>query len=378
MAKPIYTDLDFNSNQLIDVVFEKVATDPASPSEGRPWFNTTDKQFKVYNGTSVVVIPETAITRASAAGAAGELVVSAGADRTSKTYDGSAGMVKVSASGVASAATDGTDYVSPSGAATLDNKTIDVDNNTLSNVEVDNLKASALASDIATGTSSQLATADVIKAYVDGQVTALGQFVGDQDASAGLPTTGSGAAGAIVKGDYWRISVAGTISGLGDLEVGDVLTAKTDDASVAADFFVMQGNITDAVTSAATSVTDNAIARMDGTTGKIIQGSGATISDTGVMNVPSGGEYQINGVNILDGVISKYTEDFIAGDWSGTGPYTYTVSAATHGLTSNDELMVQVRDDSGNIVEVDIAIDASGNITITSSTNFAGSIVAIG
>lgn len=87
----------------------------------------------------------------------------------------------------------------------------------------------------------------ITQSKLDTALYALGQFVGDHDASGGtLPTTGSGAAGAIVKGDYWRISVAGTITGLTpfeDLNPGDVLTARVNAATNPADFFATEGNL---------------------------------------------------------------------------------------------------------------------------------------
>ena len=57
---------------------------------------------------------------------------------------------------------------------TLTNKTIDADNNTLSNIEVDNLKSGVLDTDLSSvaGTDTTLASAKAIKAYVDSQVTA--------------------------------------------------------------------------------------------------------------------------------------------------------------------------------------------------------------
>ena len=56
---------------------------------------------------------------------------------------------------------------------TLTNKTINADNNTLSNIEVDNFKSGVVDTDITTVSSSDntLASAKAIKAYVDSQVT---------------------------------------------------------------------------------------------------------------------------------------------------------------------------------------------------------------
>ena len=61
------------------------------------------------------------------------------------------------------------------GSQTLTNKTIDVDNNTLSNIEVDNLKSGVLDTDITSVSSSDdtLASAKAIKTYVDAQVATV-------------------------------------------------------------------------------------------------------------------------------------------------------------------------------------------------------------
>ena len=55
---------------------------------------------------------------------------------------------------------------------TLTNKTIDADNNTLSNIEVDNFKSGVLDTDLSSvaGTDTTLASAKAIKAYVDAQI----------------------------------------------------------------------------------------------------------------------------------------------------------------------------------------------------------------
>jgi hypothetical protein len=65
---------------------------------------------------------------------------------------------------------------------TLTNKTIDADNNTVSNLEVDNLKSGVLDTDLSSvaGTDTTLASAKAIKTYVDAQLTASDlDFQGD-------------------------------------------------------------------------------------------------------------------------------------------------------------------------------------------------------
>lgn len=76
-------------------------------------------------------------------------------------------------------------------------------------------------------------------------ITAMGRPRGGFDASSGAvptPTADNEA------GDFWRITVAGTI-GTMVLKVGDVLVADIDDAAVAADFYAIQGNVDQATDS---------------------------------------------------------------------------------------------------------------------------------
>jgi trimeric autotransporter adhesin len=68
------------------------------------------------------------------------------------------------------------------GTQTLTNKTLDVDNNTVSNIEVDNLKAGVLDTDLTTVSASDdtIPSAKATKTYVDAQVTAQDlDFSGD-------------------------------------------------------------------------------------------------------------------------------------------------------------------------------------------------------
>lgn len=100
----------------------------------------------------------------------------------------------------------------------------DVDTITLRNAAIDLLKGSV-----------PVAGDTLEKLY--NLIIGIGQLVGNHDASTGLPTTGTGISNAIDKGDFWYITTPGTISGLGDLAIGDVLFAKVNNAAVAADFF---------------------------------------------------------------------------------------------------------------------------------------------
>jgi len=432
-GKPFWYDIDLLLNSLKNAVIDPVSADPTGGDlkEGRFWYNTTDKQLKFHNGTDVIVLASggdvsDAVTRANAAADFGELMISSGADKTATSFDtkGNSGLVKVGTDNIAVLATAGTDYLTEDSSNTLTNKTFDANGtgNSISNIEVADLAAAALTSDIAvSATSSQLATADVIKSYVDSEITnieteitSIGTLVGGFSALAGaLPTTGSGDAGAIDSGDFWRITEAGDIAGLGHLEIGDALVAAANGAALAADYFVLQANITDAVTSDGNGSVVNGIPVFDSTLGTTVTDSGATFDPaTGIMNIPAAGEYQINGVNVLDGIDESYVQvdetgninlpagaeyringvnvlDAITGvsykyaaafndstDWVGaSAPYTFSVLAATHALGATQDMLIGVKDSTGQSVEVGELVDASGNVTLTSNAKFAGRVV---
>lgn len=68
------------------------------------------------------------------------------------------------------------------------------------------------------------------------------------------------------------------------------------------------------------SSTDNAIARFDSTTGKLLQNSLATLSDAGTINIPTGQSYQINGVAIDTDDVSEGTNKYVSDTASTAAP----------------------------------------------------------
>jgi hypothetical protein len=108
------------------------------------------------------------------------------------------------------------------------------------------------------------------------------------------------------------------------------------------------------------SATDNAIARFDLTTGKLIQNSGVTIDDSG--NIATSGTIDGRDVSAdgskLDGIEAGAT----AADGDVVGPGSSTDNAVARFDTTTGKL----------IQNSDVTIDDSGNITMTGDINDGG------
>lgn len=128
-------------------------------------------------------------------------------------------------------------------------------------------------------------------------------------------------------------------------KAGDVILSKTD---------IELGNVTnDAQVKKATSSTDNAIARFDGTTGNAVQNSLVTIDDTGNVNIPSGKQYKINNV-----ALSYEALGAASASHNHTGTYEPTITnlpierGGTGQQTANNALNALLPSQSGNTSKV--------------------------
>ena len=158
-------------------------------------------------------------------------------DSETLTFTGGTGVDTSGSGNAVTFAIDST-VATLAGSQTLTNKTIDVDNNTVSNIEVDNLKSGVLDTDLSSvaGTDTTLASAKAIKAYVDAQVTASDlDFQGDSGGALSIDLDSetldiAGGTGIDTSGSGNTLTVA-IDSTVATLSGSQTLTNKTIDAS---------------------------------------------------------------------------------------------------------------------------------------------------
>lgn len=198
------------------------------------------------------------------------------------------------------------------GAETLTNKTINAASNTISNLAVSMFAANVADTDgtLTANSDTRFATQKAVKTYAD-QIIASADamvFKGVVDCSSNpnYPTAD--------RGHTYRVSVAGKIGGASgvNVEAGDLLLCLTDStssgnqATVGTAWSISQTNLDGSVIGP-TSVSDNALALFDGTSGKLIKagavlgtgvatalavnvgGAGAFVALNGALGTPTSG-----------------------------------------------------------------------------------------
>jgi hypothetical protein len=194
--------------------------------------------------------------------------------------------------------------VQPASSDTLTNKSIDVDNNTVTNIEVDNLKSGVLDTDISSvaGTDTTIPSAKAVKTYVDAQVdtkdtlaelddvtitsvadnevvaydNSSSKFINQTAAEAGLATSAQGALADSATQPSDNISTLTNDSGFITASTTNTLTNKTIDADGTGNSItnIEDANIKSAAAIDASKIADGSVSnaefqRLDGVTSDI-------------------------------------------------------------------------------------------------------------
>jgi hypothetical protein len=287
------------------------------------------------------------------------------------------------------------DIVTADQSQTLTNKTIDADNNTISDLELDNLKAGVLntSTSLSGASDTQVPSALAVKTYVDNSTGAVQTDVDDLVLLSGVAanaTTLGTFTGTIIPDNQTNKQAFQALETFAETDATNLanhLSDTTDahDASaisvvptgnLAADdvqeaLVELQGDIdtinTTSIPAKVTgpaSATDNAVARYDLTTGKLIQNSVVIVGDTGavtgVTDLTASGTVQAGTTTSTAKIIGSESND------AATGSNATLTSPASP----------EVRLTSGSLVSVDmIPAGTGGQIIIL--TNATGSAVTI-
>jgi hypothetical protein len=309
MAQKFLTDIQMGAGTtVINLVVDPRSTPPASPADGQVYYNTTDDVLYYYNGTAWTTFGDiTAVLTPSGSGMSG---------------GGTAGAITLQ--------------------VVVDNSTIEIDTNTIrlkdGGTTFAKLATAAWTNSITGNSAVKLTTENAVKTYVDSAVASLGYFVGGF--AAGSATDFPVAPGGTNKGDYWRVTSAGTIHGA-VLEVGDVIIANIDNPNVTTttDWTILQTNVTQATETVA------GIARL------------ATQAETNTGT---------NDLTIVTPLKLTTLLDSRVGGYAVTiGNGSATSFALTHGLNTLDVLVQIAEVSTGDTVYADVARTSTAVVTVT-------------
>lgn len=245
------TNLDLTKNQILNVALQNLSSPPGSPVAGQVYYNTVDKAIYFWDSLQWVNISGdiTAVVAGSGltgGGTGGSVTLDVNVDNATIEVDND--IVRVKDLGITTAKLNdgavttikiGANQVTLAKLAQIANNTVigNTSGGTATPSEV------VIVTDLASASSTTLATSAAIKTYIDTNVGNLGNLEGAWDASSGSFPVGSSPVAGTKAGDYWYVSVAGTTGGV-SFNVGDVVVAKVNAASTssAADWIQLEVN----------------------------------------------------------------------------------------------------------------------------------------
>jgi hypothetical protein len=387
MAKKFLTSLDLTKNQILNVAIQNLSSAPSAPVAGQVYFNTTDAHLYFYNGSAWVdasgdISAVVAGAGLGGGGTTGSVTLDINVDNA--TIEISADAIQVKDLGITTAKLDngavttvkiGANQVTFAKLQTIASGKVlgNVSGSTGNVAEIDIITATDLTGSANTNIPSTAA----IKAYVDATIGGLGNLEGAWDASAGSFPVGSAPVAGTKKGDYWYVTVAGTVNSV-PFNVGDALIALVDAASTttyAGNWISLEVNrdqatesILGLVTLATQTEVNTGTNTVEAITPATLSGRTATETRTGIAEIATQTEVNdgTDDARIVTPLKLKTLLDNRTGGYAANvGDGTATSFALTHGLGTRDVVVVIYDNSTFEEVITDVALTSTSVVTVT-------------
>jgi hypothetical protein len=387
MAKKFLTSLDLTKNQILNVAIQNLSSAPSSPVTGQVYFDTTDVRMYFYNGSAWIdmsgdiqdVLGGAGLTASTASD-----VVTLDINVDNATIEINTDIVRVKDLGITTAKLNngavttvklGDNQVTYAKIQQVANNKVlgNVSGATANVAEIDIITSTTLVGSANTNIPSTAA----IKAYVDATVGGLGNLEGAWDASLGSFPVGSAPVAGTKKGDYWYVSVAGTVNSVA-FNVGDVLVALVDAASTTTysgnwiSLEVNRDQATESVLGLVTLATQTEVNTGTNTTDAVtpatLAGRTATETRSGIAELSTQAETDAgtNDTTIVTPLKLKTLLDARVGGYAANvGNAAATSFALTHGLSTRDVIVNIYDNTTFEEVFTDVVLTSTSVVTVS-------------
>lgn len=387
MSKKFLTNLDLTKNQIINVAVHNNAGAPASPVVGQIYFDTTPSVLRMFfwdgsqwvdmSGDIQDVLGGAGLTASTSAN--GD-VITLDVNVDNATIEIASDSLQVKDLGIVTAklANSAVTTVKINANAVTFDKLQQVANLTvIGNISgaTANPGEVTIVTDLATASSTTLATSQAIKTYIDTNVGNLGNLEGGWDASSGTFPVGSAPVAGTKSGDYWYVTVAGTVDSE-SFAIGDVIIAKVDAASTTlkADWIRLEVNRDQATTTvlglvylATDAETQTGTDSNKAVTPASLSSRTATETRTGIAEIATQAETDAgtDDARIVTPLKLKTLLDNRTGGYAANIGGAGTSYALSHGLNTID-VIVMIKDNA-TLEEVitDVVITDANTVTVS-------------
>jgi hypothetical protein len=390
MSKKFLTNLDLTQNQILNVAVHNNAGAPGSPVVGQIYFDTTPSVLRMFfwdgsqwvdmSGDIQDVLGGAGLTASTSAN--GD-VITLDVNVDNATIEINSDSLRVKDLGISTGkiANSAVTTVKINANAVTFDKLQQVANLTVignTSGATANPSEVIIVTDLGSASSTTLATSAAIKSYIDTNVGNLGNLEGGWDASSGSFPVGSAPVAGTKAGDYWYVTVAGTVDSE-PFNVGDVVVAKVNAASTSlkSDWIRLEVNRDQATTTvlglvylATNAETQAGTDSNKAVTPASLSSRTATETRTGIAEIATDAETAAgtDDTRIVTPLKLKTLLDNRTGGYAANVGGSGTSYALSHGLNTID-VIVMIKDNT-TLEEVftDVVITDANTVTVSFAT----------